>query len=124
MALIPFAVLWLAYQCGWYGFCTIKPVCGVGFTDLILPGKMAKVDGYLQAAAGDKQDMSLCDKSPLSSVAPGGDVCAGNTCVGGGQVFGGNSTNNAPQTATQPPQQAQLIPNVPTETGGSNARFV
>lgn len=120
MALIPFAVLWLAYQCGWYGFCTIKPICGVGFTDLILPNKMAKVDGLIQ-------NPQACDSSqnPLNNVPPGSDKCVGNTCVGGGQIFGGGTTPNttAPNNQSQP---AQLIPNAPAGDAntGTGAIFV
>jgi hypothetical protein len=42
MAIIPFAVLWMAYQLGWYGYATIAPWCGVGFADLMLPGSKGK----------------------------------------------------------------------------------
>jgi len=52
MALIPFAVLWLAYQFGWYGVTEIMGYCGIGFMDLIMPGKTAHVDEILNAGKG------------------------------------------------------------------------
>ena len=52
MALIPFAVLWLAYQFGWYGVTNIMGFCGIGFTDLLLPGKESYVDGILKQGKG------------------------------------------------------------------------
>lgn len=43
-------VLLLGYQLGWYGYATLQqPVSGgcVGFTDLILPGRVSQVDNCI-----------------------------------------------------------------------------
>jgi len=99
MALVPFAVLWLAYQFGWYGFTTIYPVCGVGFTDLILPNRMVKVDQYLAASMANKSaNAALCG---TNDCGPGGTPTGDGGCVSPGIPFTPNPTPQAPTTPTQ-----------------------
>jgi hypothetical protein len=93
MALIPFAVLWFAYQLGWYGFTTIYPVCGVGFTDLILPNRIGTVDGMLAQSIG--------------AGGHSGDKSSNCTQTGSGGSGGGGGGSGG----------AAGLPNVPGVTG-------
>lgn len=86
MALIPFAVLWLAYQVGWYGFTTIAPYCGVGFADLMLPGKMAVVDNAMNAGKGNNcGDQNASGGSGSSGSAQPGTGPSGGAIIPGQQ---------------------------------------
>lgn len=71
MALLPFVVLLFAYQLGWYGYATLQqPVTGgcIGFTDLLLPGNISKVDNCIKNNWG-KSDPAKT--SPKKSKAGG-----------------------------------------------------
>lgn len=74
MIFLPLAVIWFGYQLGWYGYATIQqPVNGgcVGFVDLIMPSKVAKVDACIQSNWGKTgNSLSASPLGPTPGMTP------------------------------------------------------
>lgn len=101
MILIPLSVIWAGYTLAWFGYAMTKGQ-GIGFTDLIIPSRVSKVDAAIKQWGGSGDT--------ASSAAP--DPGTFNN--------GGVQSPFLPQTPTGPsvpPPPSGRFPSTPPATG-------
>lgn len=100
--ILAIGLFWFAYQLGWYGYATLQqPVSGgcIGFTDLMLPGAINKVDNCIQNSWGvssSPNNSSAQNQQAINSIdnpTPPGPNTPGSVYtrpLPGGQTIPGN----------------------------------
>jgi len=100
MILIPLGIIWTGYALGWFGYAMTQGQ-GIGFADLIMPSRVAKVDALIkQWGNGDSASPASPDPGTFNN--------------------GGVQSPFLPQSPTGPsvpPPPSGRFPSTPPATG-------